>query len=692
MKKIKEKQNSIETKYNMIVSNNNKSQEDTLKEIEQLFFKDKTNINVLITYLTLKLKKNEDEFLSLFKKYSCFLPEETILNSSFKKYQNIHKTSMELFISFYESIKNCIISKIDKRIEFYYNILTNPSLNKISSNNYVSYEQPELYIYVMYNHVILNIIDKINSFKYDVKKDGINEFIKEKEEAIKKWFIFKKIQQDKINTNENELKIYNDLIKENNNENIDSEKIINGLQEDLCVLHHISSSQFINYFKNFSCFLRIIETNFRKRFSKLDKSKNKKDFELFTYFSVFIAHFDFSKLNNFYINMWLYSLKEDFDINENTKILKNNSYNNLYEYNIINNELILKVYDIGEKMFNLYKVKNISNYIIKNIIDYLSIYYADLKSEVENQIKNESYLDINTNETFEIIINKYEIEKYLNINAYENEIYIKKIWNYWKSFLIKVFTSKVIKDTFKKLNNEVINNFEFYDFLIEQELNIIFDNIKLYQFPIERVLGLTINPIFQIYQYYEGFNSKYGENKTKLLSLNFNLETNICEIIGHINMGIQNYISENELKLRAVSNSQNLKNRNQEFGEYIECMLYGKVITELTYKQMLFLLDENSYNCSCDEFKKNFLECNEKYQPSGILKNFLSLLDIEIEIEENLLTTYTIGKGILKTNNSIFRKPLQHEYDSFYYSPEKSYNHLESLKKIFKRIKKENCK
>ena len=71
--------------------------------------------------------------------------------------------------------------------------------------------------------------------------------------------------------------------------------------------------------------------------------------------------------------MWLYSLKEDFDINENTKILKNNSYNNLYEYNIINNELILKVYDIGEKMFNLYKVKNISNYIIKNIIDYLSI-------------------------------------------------------------------------------------------------------------------------------------------------------------------------------------------------------------------------------------------------------------------------------------------------------------------------------
>ena len=692
MKKIKEKQNDIETKFKMILSNNNRKQEDTLKEIEQLFAKDKTNINVLVTYLTLKLETNEEEFLSLFKNYSCFLSEETIINSNFNKYKNIHKTSMELFISFYESIKNCNIGKIGKRIEFYYNIVMNPALSKISNNNYVSYEKPELYIYVMYNQIILNIIDRINRFKYDVKKDGTNEYIKENDEKIKKWLIFKKVQQDKKNANEDELKIYNELVKENNNENINSEEIINDLQENLSILHHISSNQFSNYFKNFSCFLRIIEINFRKRFLKLDKSKNKKDFELFTYFSFFIGHFDFSKLNNYYINMWFYSLKEEFDMNENSKILKNNSYNNLYQYNIINNELILKIYSIQEEMFYLYKIKNISNYIIKNIIDYLSIYYADLKSQEENQIKNESYLDISTNETFETIINKYEIEKYLNINVYENEIYIKKIWNYWKSFLIKVFTSEAIKDTFKKLNNEVTNHFEFYDFLIEEELNIIFDNIKFYQFPIEGTLGLTITPIFQIYEYYEGFNSKYGENKSKLLSLNLSLVTSKHELIGHINIRLQNYLSEKKLKSPTVSNQKNLGNRSQESGEYIEHLLYGQVITELTYKQMLFLLDENNYHCSCDEFRNNFLECNGKYQPSETLKNFLSLLDIEIEKEENPLTTYTIGKGLLKINNSTFRKPLQHENDSFYYSPEVSYNRLVNLKKILKRIKKENLK
>ena len=168
-------------------------------------------------------------------------------------------------------------------------------------------------VYVLYKQIILSIVDKINSFKFDINRDKSNEYITEKEEEIKKWLIFKKVEENKSKANEIELEIYNELLKENNNKNINSEEKLNDLKEELSILYNISSEDFLNYFVNFSSFLEVIENDFRKRFRDLDKSKNKKDFELFTYFSLFISHFDFLKLNNYYINLWVHSLRKDFD-------------------------------------------------------------------------------------------------------------------------------------------------------------------------------------------------------------------------------------------------------------------------------------------------------------------------------------------------------------------------------------------
>ena len=106
---------------------------------------------------------------------------------------------------------------------------------------------------------------------------------------------------------------------------------------------------------------------------------------------------------------------------------------------------------------------------------------------------------------------------------------------------------------------------------------------------------------------------------------------------------------------------------------------------------MLFLLDENNYACSCDEFRNKFSECIDKYEPSDSLKDFLSLLDIKIKKEElkDISTTYIVGQETLKNKNKIIEKPLQHEEGVYYHSPELSYKHLEKLKVIFKRLKKE---
>ena len=61
MKKVKEKQNNIEVKYNKVLSNSTIKSEDTLKEMKQLFNENKTNTKILIKYLDLKLKTNEEE-------------------------------------------------------------------------------------------------------------------------------------------------------------------------------------------------------------------------------------------------------------------------------------------------------------------------------------------------------------------------------------------------------------------------------------------------------------------------------------------------------------------------------------------------------------------------------------------------------------------------------------------------------
>ena len=92
-----------------------------------------------------------------------------------------------------------------------------------------------------------------------------------------------------------------------------------------------------------------------------------------------------------------------------------------------------------------------------------------------------------------------------------------------------------------------------------------------------------------------------------MLSLSFNLVTNEHEILRHFNIRLQKILLEKNIKSPISTNSKNLKKRNEESGEYIEQLLYGKVITHLTYNQMLFILDEENYNCSCDEFRNKFV-------------------------------------------------------------------------------------
>ena len=63
---------------------------------------------------------------------------------------------------------------------------------------------------------------------------------------------------------------------------------------------------------------------------------------------------------------------------------------------------------------------------------------------------------------------------------------------------------------------------------------------------------------------------------------------------------------ENDLQLHETPRKKYLNFK--EGGYYLEIALFGRVIKKLTYKEALYILNENNYNKSLEEFRKGFME------------------------------------------------------------------------------------
>ena len=361
--------------------------------------------------------------------------------------------------------------------------------------------------------------------------------------------------------------------------------------------------------------------------------------------------------------------------------------------------------NMKKKKIKIVKVKNISNYIIQNIIDYLYVNYKYLIDK--NGAQNESYLqkiynffiyylkwfnktDEKQYKVIETIINEYEIEEHLRISKYKDELFIKKIYNIWKAYLIKIFCSKTIRTVFQKICSDVCKDFKPYDFIVKEELSTIFDEIKFVQFEIEDTFGMTLTDTLTIYEYYKGLNKNYGEDDSKLVFLSFNLITNEHEVLGHLNIRIQNLINRKDVQSPKPSiNSNNLLGRNEtESGDYIEELLYGSSISNLYYKQILFILDIDNYDCEYTEFKKKFLNCNNcNLKISDNFKSLIKSLNIILDNPDENLRLYTITQNLSKAKESVYQKPLQHKRGAFHYSPELKMKYKEQMKHIMEILK-----
>ena len=638
MNKIEEKKIENIQKCEKILKGLSEDNKNELNEIEDIIRKDNTEEIFILTYLKLIEKFNKNNLETHFEKYAHILSKETI-NNNFPQFNDKKKPSSVLFSNTLNQIMKYKNTNIPFQKTDYYNELVyiNPKYDNI--RGFTSYEKnKELAIYILVTRIKNGIIKHIKKIcNFDVIND--EPLIQFQNQLIEKAEIFRKVDiYNKFKIGEKppdkENEIY-ELIKKNNN-NYNADDSIKQYKENISLYSKICSKDCSEYFDNFRSFICNVKGNFYKRFPNILNLSNE-DFGLLTDFCFFLEQHDFNaKTLNFYINKWnntFYQTREYI-----VDILKKISSKN--KYYLDNDDFIIEKHVHESKEINIKRIKDINKYSIDCIIDYLvkdKFSDENQDTDISNYSKNESIIDY------------YNIEEYLKFDS-TKEIYLNKIWDVIKEYIMKIFTSKTIKSALRKICED-LKIVEYYDFLEKDELEIILKRTRFFQF-ISDVLGLTEPSFFLDFVFYRGKISSYPDKCSKLLNLSMYTVTQEHEILGHLNIRIQNYLAKNEVSSPISESIDNFGNKTNkpESGDHIEKMLYGRQINQLNFNEVLYILDVENYNQELDEFRENFMNLRntkDKYKYSQSLSILLESLNLSIGNNKNYYNYSNLNKDLL---------------------------------------------
>ena len=171
-----------------------------------------------------------------------------------------------------------------------------------------------------------------------------------------------------------------------------------------------------------------------------------------------------------------------------------------------------------------------------------------------------------------------------------------------------------------------------------------------------------------------------NEDELKIMFLAFNLVINEHEILGHLNIGYQIYSfgeqkkdKYNSPKVKPELSSDYAKKRgDKESGEDIEIKIFGRVISDLTLKEALFILNYHNYVIyDYDSFRIKIMKCNE--QKISLDDTFLEYLKMFKINPENILHAenkrYYLNnlnkKSIINTEKFIMKRkrPINYNID-----------------------------
>ena len=203
-----------------------------------------------------------------------------------------------------------------------------------------------------------------------------------------------------------------------------------------------------------------------------------------------------------------------------------------------------------------------------------------------------------------------------------------------KKFVTKTLSSRVFKEAFQSLIG-----LEDYKNIFNDEMISEFVN-KMKFFPvkfssavafIDRLSLVAVIPTTKKAIIFSKENDK--EKEISLILENAIEVALIYHEFGHaINVVIS--FRENRLKSNKSPRKKFLKFR--EGGYYLELLLFGRIIKDLTYGEALYILNEKNYSKSLEEFRKGFKELkNEDLIIDGEFKD----LNINTMTEINQLKT-----------------------------------------------------
>ena len=577
---------------------------------------DNTNKDIILKYLLhvkhiygddFKKDRYIDEELNTFLYH---IPVE-IWNNNFAEVFEKKYSSLEKLEQIFEKIlsNDWAMAEIKNKkevLEFFRDNI-HYMIRDIKNTSPITWENEELYVYYLYKEFLGRIEKKIlyyadkNKFKYTQNKDYLlsNKIIQNLESNL----------NDDLS--EPLRKGLNNLITQAYNRR---ESII------ICV-----GDFFLKYLDNFREFLLTINNTYLKDFSK-KKFDKKEDRELFERFMLFISNYEFENIPNLILDVWKNSF-ETLSTAEKIKILE--GYKGTYSpfYLEFDNKNTIKI--TPKKKGKPFIIDNVDDYDLNNLM-----------------------MDISLKVKFD----ENECIKYVKIPKIDRHLYIKQIANEWIDFNITIFNSKAIISIFKNL---FVN--QDYSLLDKNELKILIENIIYFTFEAD-FKGMTSRTTMKIYEYGPLIPLE-NKDVSKLISLAFLININEHEILGHYNIGYQIYKGKDKKIIKSPKIEKQLAsdyakdNECIESGENIEIQLYGRVIEYLTLKEALFIMNPDNYNEDSEQFRTNFMNCNQKEikidkKFSDFLKKFgIDSTNIPTDINE----IFSIAKFIKKfTERNIF--------------------------------------
>ena len=313
---------------------------------------------------------------------------------------------------------------------------------------------------------------------------------------------------------------------------------------------------------------------------------------------------------------------------ENKKIIKNIDKLNLLNYLIINpqedstNEYVLNL--LSSNKFNINEIVSDQNFekVVSKGKDFIIInkkvfYFEDLKNFCkDNFIK---FVENKKNQYNDEDIFSYDFL----INRINTEWYVNDIKNFFKIIL----KSNVFKEVFILLYSKEYLNFFINESFVSE---IIDKHLKFVPFRSDNSGGFT--DIFTLNSYifiedkpitYHGETIKDVDRKSMVEDV-LKIGRVIAIILYELNHNLYSYLLNfyNSISYTFQTPKKNKICEFREGGYYMEFLLFGRIIENLTLEEAMFLMNVDSYNKDLKTFNEEFSNLNGNFNINGVFSKF----------------------------------------------------------------------